>query len=75
VFDDKGRPIVKARASIAGQSATANEDGRFELMLPADLPEGDRTLTIVAPGYEPWRAQAVPGGNVQARLSVAPVAN
>ena len=59
-------------ASIAGNAATTDHDGRFEIMLPADLPEGDRTVTITSPGYETWRAQAVPGGNpLQVRLSAS----
>lgn len=76
VSDEQGRPIARARASIAGHAATANEDGRFEIALPADLPEAERTLTIAAPGYEPWRAQAVPGGNpLQVRLTAAGMRN
>jgi hypothetical protein len=40
-----------------------DQDGRFEIKLPADLPEGDHSITITAAGYEPWRGQAVPGGD------------
>ena len=72
VSDDRGRPLAGACASIAGKTATTGPDGRFEIMLPADLPEGDRTIIITAPGYETWRGQAVPGGNaLQLRLSAA----
>jgi hypothetical protein len=72
VSDDHGRPLANARAIIAGADATTNKDGRFEIMLPADLPEGERTIMIVAPGYETWRAQVVPGGSpLQASLSAS----
>ena len=72
VSDDRGRPLAQARVSIAGNAAMTDQDGRFEIMLPADLPEGDRTMTIVASGYETWRAQAAPGGNpLQVRLSTS----
>ena len=70
--DERERPLAGARASIAGKTATTGPDGRFEMMLPADLPEGDRTITITAQGYETWRGQAVPGGNaLQLRLPAA----
>lgn len=50
-----------------------DQDGRFEIKLPADLPEGDRSITITAAGHEPWRAQAAPGGNaLRVRLSPSP---
>jgi hypothetical protein len=72
VSDERGRPLAQARASIAGNAATTDQDGRFEIVLPADLPDGDRTVTIAARGYETWRAQANPGGNaMQVRLSVS----
>ncbi len=72
VSDDRGRPLAQARASIAGNAATTDQDGRFEISLPADLSEGDRTIIITAPGYETWRAQAAPGGNsLQVRLSTS----
>lgn len=49
-----------------------DQDGRFEIMLSTDLPEADRTVTIVAWGYETWHAQAAPGGNpLQVRLSAS----
>ncbi len=63
VLDAQGRPLVRARAAIAKASAVTDQDGRFELSLPADLPEGERSITITAAGHEPWRGQAVPGGN------------
>lgn len=72
VSDERGRPVAQARASIAGNAATTDPDGRFEIMLPADLPEGERTVTITAHGYETWRSQASPGGNpLQVQLSVS----
>lgn len=70
ISDAQGRPLAQARASIAGKAALTDIDGRFELVLPADLPDSDRALTISAVGHEPWHAQAVPGGNpLQVRLS------
>jgi hypothetical protein len=63
VVDSQGRPLPQARAAIAKASAVTDQDGRFELMLPADLPEADRSITITATGYEPRRYQAAPGGN------------
>jgi hypothetical protein len=72
VSDDRGRPLARARVSVAGNATTTDLDGRFEIMLPADLPEGDRTVMITAQGYQPWRAQAVPGSNpLQVRLSAS----
>jgi hypothetical protein len=63
VSDQTGRPLPQARVSMAAKTVQTDVDGRFEVVLPADLPEGDRTITISADGYETWRAQAVPGGN------------
>ena len=75
IADAQGRPLPGARASIAGFAATTDVDGRFDIVLPANLPEGDRTITITANGFEPWRGQATPGGNpLQARLTASPSA-
>jgi hypothetical protein len=63
VLDDQGQPLPHAHATIATASAETDPNGRFELKLPADLPEGDRSITITATGREPWRGQVVPGGN------------
>jgi len=72
VADAQGRPLANARISIAGASANTDADGRFDIALPADLSEGDRAITITAPGYEPWRGQAIPGGNpLQVRLTLS----
>lgn len=73
VFDDQGRPLPHARAAIATVTAATDEAGRFEIQLPADLPEGDRSITITATGYETRRYQAVPGGNpLRVQLSRSP---
>jgi hypothetical protein len=70
VANERGHPLHQARAMMAGVAAITDRDGRFELMLPADLSEGERALTITAPGYEPWQGEAVPGGNaLRARLT------
>jgi hypothetical protein len=70
ITEEHGRPLPRARATIGGFAATTDQDGRFELMLPIDLPEGERLVTVTASGYDPWHAQAVPGGNVlRARLT------
>jgi hypothetical protein len=71
VLGDQG-PLPHARAAIATASAATDQDGRFEIQLSADLPEGDRSITITAPGYEPWRAQVVPGGNAL-RVQLSPL--
>ncbi len=63
VSDEHGRPLPQARAVIAKATTVTDQDGRFEIKLPADLPEGDHSITITAAGYEPWRGQAVPGGD------------
>lgn len=63
VLDGQGHPLPQARAAIAQASAVTDQDGRFELQLPADLPEAERTITITAAGYEPRSYQAAPGGN------------
>ena len=62
VSDAQGRPLSQARISIAGFSAHSDVDGRFDLLLPSDL--ADRSIIITAPGFEPWRGQATPGGNM-----------
>lgn len=64
VTDLDGRPIANAAVAISNKSTLTNEVGRFEIQLPADLPEQDRTLTIRAQGYAPWSAQATPGSNL-----------
>jgi hypothetical protein len=70
VFDEHGRPLPEARAAIARRAAVTNQDGWFEIQLPADLPEGDRSIIITAAGYQTWSAQAVPGGDpLRVRLS------
>ena len=70
VADEQGEPLQGARLSVAGHVITTNEDGRFEVKLPADLPESDRNATISASGYKTWRATIVPGGNsVDVRLA------
>lgn len=63
VLDAQGRPLPQAHAAIAKATAVTDQGGRFELTLPADLPEGDRSITITAAGYEPRSYQVVPGGN------------
>jgi hypothetical protein len=63
VSDKHGRPLPQARVVIATASAVTDKDGQFKIQLPADLPEGDRSITITAPGYETWRGQVAPGGN------------
>jgi len=73
VADDQARPLPGARAVIGTATAVTDQNGHFEFKLPADLPEGDRSITITAPGYEPWRGQVVPGGNaLRVRLSRSP---
>jgi hypothetical protein len=70
VSDAQGRPLPQARAVVAKATTMTDKDGRFEIKLPADLPEGDRSITITAAGYEPWIAQVVPGGDpLRVRLS------
>jgi hypothetical protein len=63
VAGEHGRGLPQARAVIAKAATVTDQDGRFEIKLPADLPEGDHAITIIAAGYEPWRGQAVPGGD------------
>ena len=55
--------MPQARAVIAKATTVTDQDGRFEIKLPADLTEGDLSMTITDAGYEPWRGQAVPGGD------------
>ena len=63
VFDARNRPLAGARLRIADRTGITDVDGRFDLTLPADLPETERTMTITAPNHVPWRGQVVPGGN------------
>jgi hypothetical protein len=74
VLDAQGRPLPQARAAIAKASAVTDQDGRFELTLPADLSEGDRSITLTAAGYEPRSYQAAPGGN-PLRVQLSPSAH
>ena len=67
IFDSSNRPLPGARLQLSGRTTVTDADGRFELSLPADLPESERVLTITAPNHETWRGRVVPGGN---RLSV-----
>jgi hypothetical protein len=70
VSDQQGRSLPQARAVIAKATSVADQDGRFEIVLPRDLPEGEDSITITATGYQPWRGQAVPGGDpLRVRLS------
>lgn len=65
--------MPQAHAVIAKATAVTDPDGRFEIKLPADLPEGDRAITITAAGHEPWRGEAVPGGDpLRVQLSLSP---
>jgi hypothetical protein len=63
VLDSRSRPLAGAQIRIGGRSAVTDSDGRFNLQLPADLPERDQVLTITAPNHAPWRGQVAPGGN------------
>ena len=73
VSDAQGRPLPQARAVIAKATAVTDPDGRFEIQLPADLLDGDHSITITAAGHEPWRSQAVPGGDpLRVQLSPSP---
>lgn len=70
VLDAEGQPLPQARAATAKASVVTDAHGRFELNLPADLPEGDCSITITATGYESRTYQAAPGGNpLHVRLS------
>lgn len=63
VVDNRNRPLAGARWLIGSQSGATDADGRFDVPLPADLPESERVMTITAPGHSPWRGQVTPGGN------------
>lgn len=72
ISDENGQPLPQARVSIAGVVKHTDADGRFDIVLPTDLPEGNRGVTITANGFEPWRGQAIPGGNpLQVRLTTS----
>jgi hypothetical protein len=62
VMDERGAPLAGARAAVAGVSGVSDRDGRFELWLPADTPEGDLTIIITAAGFESRRYRVVLGG-------------
>lgn len=63
VLGAKGQPLAQARVNVAGKAATTDGDGRFEMRVPADLPESDKFVAISAPGYRPFKAAVSPGGN------------
>jgi hypothetical protein len=72
IVDAFDRPIAQARVRIAAATSSTDQDGQFELVVPADLADSERTVTIVAAGYETWSAQASPGGN-PLRVRLAPL--
>ena len=63
LFDERNQPVPNARVVLAGQTATTDADGRFEMPVPADLPEADKVAAISAEGFEPQRVTVEPGGN------------
>jgi hypothetical protein len=74
IFDEREHPLPQARAVVAAVAAVTDEDGRFELALPADLPEGERTITITVAGYESWTGKVVPGGD-PLRVQLSPLSD
>jgi hypothetical protein len=60
--DENGRPIPRARVSVAGISTTSNGDGRFSLVVPSEQAQDELVLRVDAEGYEAWRQTVVPNG-------------
>lgn len=71
VVDPGGRPVAAARVSLSGVevAVATDEAGRFAMSVPA----GDRTLTVRASGFAPWRAPvAVTAAGAERRVTLAP---
>ena len=63
VSDVRNQPLPGARLSLGDYIAVTDVNGRFVLVLPADLPESERTMTITAAGHAVWRGPVTPDGN------------
>jgi hypothetical protein len=60
--DESGRPIARARVSVAGISTISDGNGRFSLVVPSEQAQDELILRVDAEGYEAWRQTVVPNG-------------
>lgn len=64
VYDEQLAPLQGVKVSIAGESDTTDQDGKFDIDLPADLPEEKSFATFVKEGYVTVADKKVePGAN------------
>ena len=63
VHDDEGKLLATVNIVVAGFTASTNQDGYFELVLPGEQLQPSLTLKAVAPGFEPWSDTVVPNSN------------
>src|SRR6185436_10987299 len=63
VQDPEGRPVTGASLLLRELSTTTDTDGSFSLKIPGNLLQEDLSLSVSAPGYEPWNETVVPGSN------------
>lgn len=63
VHDDSGKPLAAVSIAVAALTASTNEHGYFELVIPGKQFQPSLTLNAVAPGFEPWSDTVVPNSN------------
>ncbi len=63
ILDEHGQPIIAAQVSVRGTSVATDANGHFEMPVRADLPETDRSVDVLASGFQSYRAAFTPGSN------------
>jgi len=63
VQDGEGRPVHGASLRLRELAATSDTEGFFRLGIPGNLVREDLSLSVSAPGYEPWHESVTPGSN------------
>ena len=63
VHDEDGKPLAAVSIVVAGLTASTNQDGYFDLVIPGDQLQPSLTLKAAASGFEPWSDTVVPNSN------------
>lgn len=63
VQDGEGRPVHGANLRVRELTATSDPEGLFHLEIPGGLVGENLSLSISAPGFEPWHETVTPGSN------------
>lgn len=63
IQDKNGQPIGTAQVSVRRTSVPTDAHGHFEMAVRADLPEPDRFVEVIAPGFQSYRGSFTPGSN------------